>query len=110
MRQQQDGLGEVAHLVLDEEGLVLNDQVGDVAAGNVAVVDDRESRGVEVETDGTDPAARNARANGAAVQHPGQHDVVGVTRGAGGLADPILPGHALADDRHSYMRSSAVGP
>ena len=38
--EEQDRLLGVAHLALDEEGLVVLDERDDVAAGDVAVVDD----------------------------------------------------------------------
>ncbi len=57
VREQQDRLGHVAHVALDEKWLVLLDQLDDVPPGNVAVVDDRESGAVEVQRD------RRARAH-----------------------------------------------
>ena len=53
--QEQHRLLGVPDLALDEEGLVVLDQGDDVAAGDVAVVDDGEAGGVEVEADGQPP-------------------------------------------------------
>ena len=57
VRQQQDRLGDVADLPLDQARLIVRDEGDDVPAGNVAVVDDGEARGVEVETDAGEVAA-----------------------------------------------------
>ena len=52
MREQQNRLGDVIDLVLGQTRLVVVDQRDDVAAGDVAIVDDGEAGGVEVEPDG----------------------------------------------------------
>ena len=82
---------------LDEEGLVVLDQRDDVAPGDVAVVDDREARGVESKANVAHRAASDRGAHGAAVEHAGQDDVVRVLRAAGGLAESVLAGNARAD-------------
>ena len=52
VREQQNRLGEVIDLVLGQARLVVVDERDDVAAGDVAEVDDGEAGGVEVEADG----------------------------------------------------------
>ena len=104
VREQQNRLRHVPHLALDEKWLVLLDQIYGVASDDVAVVDDGETGGVEVEADGPHAAARNRRANGAAVDHAGESDVVRVPRASGGLSDPILAGDAVTDCWHVRSR------
>jgi hypothetical protein len=41
--EQQDGLGHMPNVALDEEGLILLDEVDDVSARHVAMVDDGEA-------------------------------------------------------------------
>ena len=100
VREQKNGLRHVAHLSLDEKWLVLLDQVYGVASDDVAVIDDGETGRVEVETDGPHAAARNRRANSAAVDHAGESDVVRVPRASRGLSDSILAGDAVTDCWH----------
>ena len=51
VREQQNRLGEVIDLVLGQARLIVVDERDDVASGDVAVVDDGEAGGVEVEAD-----------------------------------------------------------
>ena len=104
VREENDRLGEMPNLRLDEEGLIVLDERDDVAAtgGNVAVVHDREAGGVEVEADVRDASARNGRADRPPVQHSGKAEIVGVLGGAGRLADPVLACDAGADCGHSW--------
>ena len=55
--EEEDRLLGVAHLAFDEVGLVVLDERDDVAAGDVAVIDDGEAGAVEVEVDGRHLAA-----------------------------------------------------
>ena len=71
VREQQHRLGHVPNVALDEERLILLDEIDDVPSGNVAMVDDGETRPVEVQLDVPHATTRNRRPNGAPVQHAG---------------------------------------
>ncbi len=96
--EQQHRLGDVPDLALDQAGLVVGDQGDDVSAGDVAVVHQGEAGGIEVEPDAAELAAWDRSANRAAEEHAGKVEIVGVPGLPGRLADPVLPGHALAHD------------
>src|SRR5688500_17934464 len=78
------------------------------APRHVAVVENSEAGGVEVEAHAADAASRNGRAHGAAVQRPQEHQVVRVLRPAGGRPGPVLPGDAAADGWHVPSRATAA--
>ena len=99
--QQQNRLGLMPDVALDEERLVLLDEVADVAAGHVAIVGDDETRHVPFHLRRLEVAARDRRADGPAMDHPGKGDVVGVERLSGRFADSILAWNVLADSGHS---------
>ena len=90
MRQQQNRLRDVANRPLGETRLVFVDERDDVSAGDVAEVDDRETVGVEVESDGRDLAGGDGRSDGARVQEVGEREIVEVFRGAGDFRAPSL--------------------
>ena len=98
--QEEDRLLGVAHLALDEEGLVVLDERDDVAAGDVAVIDDGETRPVEVEVDGGQLAGGDGGADGPPVQQAGEAEVVDVPRHAAGLVEALPPGDAPTHDAH----------
>jgi hypothetical protein len=79
------------------ERLVVVDQRDDVAAGDIAIIDDREARRVEVETDVGDLARGDRRADGAAVQQIRERDVVDVPCRAGHLLDAFLAKDVATD-------------
>ena len=83
MGEEQHRLGRVAHLALDEAGLVVGDVEDAVAAGDVAPVHDGEAGGVEVEPDAGDEAAGDGGADRSAVEHAGEDEVVHVPRRPG---------------------------
>ena len=90
MREQHDRLGDVTDLAFDQARLIVVDQRDDVAAGNVPVVDDGETRGGEVRADVDERAGRNRGSNRPAMQHAGKLQVVDVVRSAGDLLDALL--------------------
>ena len=97
VRQQQDRLRHVADRPLGQARLIVLDQRDDVAAGNVAVVDDGEAGGVEIEADVRNLSGRDGRSDGARVQEVGEREVVDVPRGAGDLLDAFLAKDVAAD-------------
>ena len=66
--QQQDRLGDMADRARRQTGLIVVDQRDDVPARDVAVIDDGEAAGVEIEADRGNLAGRNRRPDGARVQ------------------------------------------
>ena len=97
MREQQDRLRDVADRALREARLIVLDQRDDVAARNVAVVDDGEAGGVEVEADVRDLAGRDGRSDRARVQEIRETEVVDVPRRAGDLLDAFLAKDVSSD-------------
>ena len=71
-------------------GLVIVDQRDDIASGNVARADDRETCRVEVERDAGDLAGGDGRANRARVQEIRERNVVDIARAAGRFVAPFL--------------------
>ena len=69
VREQEDRLGVVPHDVLGEARLVVGDERDDVAAGDVAVVDDGEPGRVGQQADRPDAPARDRRSDRPAVEH-----------------------------------------
>ena len=97
VRQQQDGLGHMSHVAFHEIRLIVGDQRYDVAMPNVLVVNNGKARCVERQIDGSHATARDRGPNGASVEHSWKHQIVGVQRGARGLADPIFTRDAVTD-------------
>ena len=58
---QQDGLGHMTDRAFGQTRLIVLDQRDDVAAGDVAVVDDGEAVSVEIQPDAGNLAGRNRR-------------------------------------------------
>ena len=98
--EEQDRLLGVAHLALDQVGLVVLDERDDVAARDVAVIDQREAGAVEIEVQGRDLAGRDRGADRAPVQHPREAEVVDVARRPAGLGQALLPRDAPAHGPH----------
>src|SRR5262249_14549622 len=71
--------------------LVVVDERHDVAARDVAMVDDGEAGGVEGERAADDLAAWNRRADRPRVEQAGERQVVDVARGAGDFLGAFLP-------------------
>ena len=104
VREQQDRLGDVADLALDEARLVVLDQRDDVAAGNVAEVDDREAVRIEWKGDVGNRAGRDRRANRAPVEQVRKRQVVDVSRGTGDLVSALLARDVASDGlKHSGL-------
>ncbi len=99
VREQEDGLFGVVDERLGKVGLVVEDERDVVRAGDVARRDDGElfPRDAFAESDARDAAARGGAAHGHAVEHPGEREVVHVTRRARHLRAPLLAGDWLAD-------------
>ena len=103
--QQQHGLCDVAKLALDEAGLVVLDECDDVAARNVTMVHDGESRRAEVEAHPGQATAGDGRADRPGVEHAGKAEIVGVAGLTGRLADSILARHVPPDRvEHEVLR------
>ena len=98
--EEQDRLLGVAHLAFDEVGLVVLDERDDVAAGDVAVIDEGEAGAVEVEVDGRQLAGRDRGADRSPVQHSREAEVVDVARRAAGLVEALPAGDAATHDAH----------
>ena len=100
VRDEQDRLGRVADRALGETRLIVVDQRDEVAAGDVAVVDDGEPVAVEVQADIGNFAGRNRRANCPSIQHPRQREIVDVAGGAGDFVEPLLARNIAANGLH----------
>jgi hypothetical protein len=85
---------------LHEERLILLDEVDDVSARNVAVVDDGEAGEIEVEFDRPHASSRNRGSNCSAVEHSGENQIVRIERAAGGFPDSVLSSNVVADCWH----------
>ena len=111
VRQQQDGLVRVLDLAHDQERLVLEDVGHAVLARDVPVIGDHHAVPVEgrVEFDAADEAARNLGAHGAAVEHPGDLEVVHVKRAPGDLVGAVALGDVRADRRLRPERGPGPG-
>jgi hypothetical protein len=106
VREQHDRLGDVANLALGEQGLVVLDQRDDVPAGDVPVIDDGESRAIELEAYVADASPRNRRANRACVEHAGKREVVDVPRGTADLFEGVLSWDVGTDGWHPERMES----
>ena len=97
VRQQQDGLGRVAHPAISQAWLVLEDERDDVAARDVAGADDGEAGRVEGQAKTGDGAAGDRRADRAGVEQARARHVVDVTRCPVGLCGPVLANDIAPD-------------
>src|SRR5262249_14164097 len=96
------------HVVFGQTGLVVVDQRDDVAAGDVAVVDDGEALRVEVAGDARDRSARNRGANRPTVEESGDGDVVDVARGARDLFGALLAASAATHGAGAGCRGGII--
>src|SRR5260221_14641043 len=102
MREDQHRLGDVANGPLGQARLIVVDERDDVTTGDIAIADDREAAGVEIERDSGDLPGRNRRTNSTRVQEIRKRQVVDVPRRARNLFAAFLaenvasdgPGHA----------------
>jgi hypothetical protein len=100
MREQQNRFRVVIDLVLGETRLVVVDQRDDVPAGHVAKIDNGEAGRVEIEANGVDAAARKRRTNSAAIEHPGEGQVIDVPGRASHLGVGVLPADIAPNHSH----------
>ena len=80
-----------------EQGINVIDQRDDVAAGDVAVVDDREARAAEHRPDVHNGAGRDGGTDRPAVKQAGERQVVDIARAARDLLDAFFAKDAATD-------------
>ena len=102
MGEEDDGFFRMVDGLAREVGLIVDDQRDDVRAGNVGGRDDDElvPGHARLELDAADDAARRLAADGDAVQHPRQHQVVDVARLTGDLAAALFARNGRAYRGH----------
>ena len=110
MRQQQNRLGDVIDLVLGQARLIVVDERDDVAAGDVAIIDDGEtgrgrSRGEWGRARPRGIVERMVRA----VEHARERQVVDVFRGAGDFGVGVLPPNVLANGASHETTLTDIG-
>ncbi len=108
VREQQDRLRDVPDHVLGQARLIVDDERDDVAAGDVAVIDDGEARRVEQRVDGADAAAGDRRPDRPPVQHAREDEVVDVLRRPGDLVDPVAARDVAANGGHRQALGSGL--
>ena len=110
MREQNDRLVAVVHLAVGKAGLVGDDELDVILAGNIGGGDDGELAPVDaaVKGDGADEPARNGAAHGGPVPHALALDVVDIARAAQQLVHPFLAGDGGANDAGFRMRAHGV--
>ena len=111
VRQQQDRLFGVLEKLLDQVGLIIDNQSDDVLAGDVLRGDDGElvPRDFRREGDVADAAARAGSANGRSVEHAGQDSVVDVDRFPGDFVPALFARDGGADGVLSHVLVYRVG-
>lgn len=97
VRQQDDGLGDMADEFLGKTRLVVIYQRNDVSPGNVVMVDDGEAGGVEVVADTGNFPCRYGRANRAGEEQVRKREVVEVLRTPGDLLDALFSEDVRSD-------------
>jgi hypothetical protein len=102
VREQQDRLGDVSDLALDQARLVVVDQRDDVPAGDVAPVADDEPGRIEIQSNRPNAPTRDRRPDRSPPEHARKRQVVDVARRPCCLADPVLPFDALTDGSHQF--------
>ena len=100
MREQHDGFIAVIDVSVGEAGLVIEDELDVVLAGDVKGGDDREFRPVDagIEVDGADETARYGAANCGAVPEALEVEIVEIARAAEQLVDALFARDGSADD------------
>ena len=101
MRDQHDRLGEVSDDALGQARLIVGNQRHDVAARDVTMIDDGEPDCVEEEVDRPDPATGDRRADGPAVDHAGEDEVVDVLCRPSDLIGTVTAWQAATNYRHN---------
>ena len=112
MGEQNDGFIAVIDLAVGEAGLIREDELDVILAGNVGSRDHRELVPVDVAAvfDFANQAAGNGAAHGRSVPHAVALDVVDIPRAAQQLIDPFLSGDGGADDAGFRMRAHGGKP
>ena len=107
MREQHDRLLAVIHLAVGEAGLIGNDELNVVFAGNIGGGDDGELAPVDaaIEGDGADEPARNCAAHRGSVPHAFAFHVVHIAGAAQQLVHAFLSGNGGANDAGCRMRA-----
>ncbi len=98
--EQHDGFIAMIHASVGKAGLVVEDEVNVILAGNVEGGHDGELGPVDarIEVDGANEAARDGAANGGAVPHAFALDVVHIAGAAEQLVDTFFAGDGRADN------------
>ena len=107
MREEKNRLLAVIHLAVGEAGLIGNDELNDIFAGNVGSGDDRELAPVDaaIEGDGADEPAGNGAAHRGSVPHALAFHVIDVARAAHQLVHALFSGNGGANDAGCRMRA-----
>ena len=94
MRQQKNRFVAVVHLAVGQAGLIGNDQLNDILAGDVVGGDDGELGPIDaaIIEDGADEASWDGTANSCAVPHALAFDVVHIKRAPHYFVRPFLAG------------------
>ena len=82
MDENENRLGDVPDIPLDETGLIVLDERDDIPAGDVVDVDDGEAVERKIEVNAGDLPARNRGSNGSCVEETGECEIVDITRAA----------------------------
>ena len=105
-RQEQNGLLPVPDLSVfpSQDGLIVSDELHDIFPRDVVRCHNRHPAPFKgrIERDGPDPALRDGRADGLAVQRVRDGEVVGVAGAPGDLVAPLPPRDG-ASDGHSRV-------
>ena len=106
MREKKNRFLTMIHLAVGEAGLIGNDELNDVFAGNVGSGDNRELAPVDtaVEGDGADEPARNRAAHRGSVPHALAFHVIDVAGAAHQLVHALFSGNGGTNDASCRMR------
>ncbi len=107
VRQQHDRFLAVVHLPVSKAGLVRNDELDVILAGNIGGGDDSELAPINalIKDDGANEPARDGTANSGAVLHAFAFHVVHIARAAQQLVDSLFAGDGSAYDAGCRMRA-----
>ena len=110
MGEEDDRLFGMVDGLAREVWLIVDDERDHVRAGDVVGSDDDEfvPGHARLEIDVADDAARRRAADGEAVQHAGQRQIVDVARLAGDLAAAFLARNGLTNGGHRTIVGRAV--
>ena len=107
MRQQHNRFLAVIHLPVGKAGLVRNDELDVILAGNIGGRYDSELAPIDarIKDDGANKPARDRTANRGAVRHAIAFHVVHIVRAAQQLVDSLFAGDGSAYDAGCRMRA-----